>query len=117
MLGRPIFPIEVDRKAAAPWSPKNIDLIALFAILTVLFALLIWGRYRYDIVALGALVIAVVAGIVPSASAFEGFGHPATIIIALVLVVSRGLANSGAVDLVARVFRAGRPRCLQPTSA
>lgn len=89
--------------------PEEYRLIALFSILTVLFALLIWGRYRYDIVALGALVVAVVAGIVPSSNAFEGFGHPATIIIALVLVVSRGLANSGAVDLIARFFiQAGR---------
>ena len=89
--------------------PEDYRLIALFSILTVLFALLIWGRYRYDIVALGALVVAVVAGIVPSSDAFEGFGHPATIIIALVLVVSRGLANSGAVDLIARFFiQAGR---------
>ena len=89
--------------------PEEYRLIALFAILTMLFALLIWGRIRYDIVALGALVIAVVAGIVPGGNAFEGFGHPATIIIALVLVVSRGLANSGAVDLIARYFvQAGR---------
>ncbi|MGI9425764.1 MAG: SLC13 family permease [Hyphomicrobiaceae bacterium] len=77
---------------------------ALFVILTILFGMLIWGRYRYDVVALGALVVVVVVGIVPSAKAFEGFGHPATIIIALVLVVSRGLANSGAVDLIARFF-------------
>ncbi len=89
--------------------PEEYRLTALFVIMGLLFALLIWGRYRYDIVALGALVIAVVAGIVPGATAFEGFGHPATIIIALVLVVSRGLANSGAVDLIARYFvKAGR---------
>jgi di/tricarboxylate transporter len=85
------------------------DQITLFAILTALFALLIWGRMRYDIVALGALVVAVIAGVVPGETAFEGFGHPATIIIALVLVVSKGLANSGAVDLVARwLVPAGR---------
>ena len=76
----------------------------LFAILIVLFGLLIWGRVRYDIVALGALVVAVIVGVVPGKDAFEGFGHPATMIIALVLVVSRGLANSGAVDLIARAF-------------
>ena len=89
--------------------PEDYRLVALFAILTVLFGLLIWGRYRYDIVALGALVVTVIVGIVPGSKAFEGFGHPATIIIALVLVVSRGLANSGAVDLIARYFiQAGR---------
>ena len=87
----------------------TLDQYILFGILAGLFAMLLWGRVRYDIVALGALVIAVVAGAVPEKSAFEGFGHPATIIIALVLVVSKGLANSGAVDLIARwLVPAGR---------
>lgn len=85
------------------------DQYILFAILFCLFALLLWGRIRYDIVALGALVVTVVVGIIPEKAAFEGFGHPATIIIALVLVVSKGLANSGAVDLIARwLVPAGR---------
>jgi len=39
---------------------------------------------------------------VPKELAFSGFGHPATIIIALVLIVSRGLSNSGAIELLAR---------------
>ncbi|MEL7302296.1 MAG: SLC13 family permease, partial [Pseudomonadota bacterium] len=47
---------------------------------------------------------AVILGVVPQDSAFDGFGHPATLIIALVLIVSRGLSNSGAVDLIARYF-------------
>jgi di/tricarboxylate transporter len=85
------------------------DQYILFAILFCLFALLLWGRIRYDIVALGALIVSVVVGVIPSNTAFEGFGHPATIIIALVLVVSKGLANSGAVDLIARwLVPAGR---------
>jgi di/tricarboxylate transporter len=85
------------------------DQLILFAILVVVFGLLIWGRVRYDIIAFGALIMAVLLHVVPAAKAFEGFGHPATIIIALVLVVSRGLANAGAVDLVARYFvKAGR---------
>ena len=84
-------------------------LATLFTIMAALLALLIWGRYRYDIVALGALVVSVSVGVVPHEQAFEGFGHPATIIIALVLVISRGLANSGAVDLFTRFFiRTGR---------
>jgi di/tricarboxylate transporter len=83
--------------------------IILFSLLGVVFTLLIWGRIRYDLVAFGALVAAVILGVVPQAEAFSGFGHPATIIIALVLVVSRGLSNSGAVDLITRTFvSAGR---------
>jgi len=76
--------------------------ITLFALLGAVFALLLWGRIRYDLVAFGALVAAVAVGAVPEARAFDGFGHPATVIIALVLIVSRGLSNSGAVELVAR---------------
>lgn len=78
------------------------DQIILFALLLVVFVLLIWGRWRYDVVAFGALVVALIAGVVPTDRAFAGFGHPATVIIALVLIVSRGLSNSGAIELVAR---------------
>ncbi|MEM1307088.1 MAG: SLC13 family permease, partial [Pseudomonadota bacterium] len=78
--------------------------IILFALLGVVFALLIWGRFRYDLVAFTALIAAVVLGAVPNDQAFDGFGHPATIIIALVLIVSRGLSNSGAVDVIARTM-------------
>ena len=77
------------------------DQAILFAILGAVFALLIWGRWRYDLVAFSALLVAVIAGAVPMDEAFSGFGHPATIIIALVLVVSRGLTNAGVIELVA----------------
>ncbi|WP_417686499.1 SLC13 family permease [Roseibium sp.] len=74
---------------------------ALFALFGLLFALLIWGRVRYDLLAFSALVIATILGLVPTESVFSGFGHPAVVIIALVLIVSRGLMNSGAIELVA----------------
>src|SRR5918996_4570808 len=74
----------------------------LFSLLVTVFALLIWGRWRYDLVAFVALVVALVAGVVPADQAFAGFGHPATAIIALVLIVSRGLSSSGAIELITR---------------
>ncbi len=80
----------------------DIKLITLFALLFLVFVLLIWGRWRYDLVAFSALVVAVLTGVVPVSQAFSGFGHPATVIIALVLIASRGLSNSGAIDMVAR---------------
>ncbi len=80
------------------------DQIILFAIFFAVFALLIWGRLRYDIVAFSALMLAVVLGVVPTGSAFEGFGHPATLIVALVLIVSAGLVRSGAVFLITRTM-------------
>lgn len=74
----------------------------LFALLFFVFVFLIWGRWRYDLVAFVALLVALLTGLVPKDQAFSGFGHPATVIIALVLIVSRGLSNSGAIELAAR---------------
>ena len=78
------------------------DQVILFTLLACVFALLIWGRWRYDVVAFGALIVAVLTGTVPATEAFAGFGHPATMIVALVLVVSRGLSNSGAIELLSK---------------
>ncbi|GAB5462529.1 SLC13 family permease [Hoeflea alexandrii] len=78
------------------------DQIMLFGILVVLFGLLVWGRFRYDLVAFVALMVTVMAGLIAPEDAFHGFGHPAVVIIALVLIVSRGLMNSGAVEMIAR---------------
>ena len=76
--------------------------IFLFSLLTAVFALLVWGRVRYDLVALGALIVAYAGGAIPQQEVFAGFGHPATVIIALVLIVSRGLYRSGAIEFLAR---------------
>ena len=76
--------------------------IILFTLLVSVFASLIWGRWRYDLVAFAALVMAVMTGVVPAADAFSGFGHSATVIIALVLIVSRALINSGVIELLGR---------------
>ncbi len=78
------------------------DQLLLFGLLFFVFVFLVWGRWRYDLVAFVALLAALLMGLVPKELAFSGFGHPATIIIALVLVVSRGLSNSGVIELLAR---------------
>ena len=72
----------------------------LFALIGVLFFFLIWGRYRYDLVAFSALLSASLLGLVPTDDIFSGFGHPAVIIIALVLIISRGLYLSGAIEMM-----------------
>ncbi len=77
--------------------------IILFALIGLVLAGLLWGRWRYDLVAFAALVAGVISGVVPAETAFAGFGHEATIIVALVLVISAGLIRSGAVDLITRV--------------
>ena len=78
------------------------DQLLVVLVLALTFAFFVWGRWRYDAVALLALLALVLVDIVPGEAAFSGFGHPAVVTVAGVLVVSRGLQNSGAVDLLAR---------------
>lgn len=80
------------------------DQIILFSLFAAVFGFLLWGRFRYDIVAFTALLLGVVLGVVDTKHAFDGFGHPATLIVALVLVVSAGLVRSGAVLLITRTL-------------
>ena len=80
----------------------NPDQLFLFALLFGIFVLLLWGRIRYDIVAFGALTVAYIGGAIPQGAVFAGFGHPATLIIALVLIISQGLYGSGAIEVLAR---------------
>ena len=78
------------------------DQTTLFGLLFFVFVFLIWGRWRYDLVAFVALLVALLTGLVPKEQAFSGFGHPATVIIALVLIISRGLSNSGVIEILSR---------------
>ncbi len=80
------------------------DQIILFSLFGAVFGLLLWGRFRYDLVAFSALLAGVVLGVIPTKHAFDGFGHPATLVVALVLVVSAGLVRSGAVFLITRTL-------------
>jgi di/tricarboxylate transporter len=74
----------------------------LFAILVATVALFVWGRWRHDVVALGALLTCVLVGLIPDDQAFSGFGHPAVITVACVLVLSHGLQVTGVVDALAQ---------------
>src|SRR6056297_2709096 len=86
------------------------ELIQIFILLGIVFALLVWGRIRYDLVAFGALILAATLGLVPTEDVFSGFGHSAVAIIALVLIVSRGLVGSGAIEkLATRLLDPDRP--------
>lgn len=83
--------------------------IFIFGLLGVVFVLLVWGRVRYDLVAFGGLIAAVLGGAVEPSQAFAGFGNDAVVIVALVLIVSRSLVSAGAVEMVASVaLSAGR---------
>ena len=80
------------------------DQIVLFTLFAAVFGMMLWGRFRYDLVAFAALMLGVVLGVVETKHAFDGFGHPATLVVALVLVVSAGLVRSGAVLLITRTL-------------
>ena len=64
------------------------DQTILAITLAVLMGLLIWGKWRYDGVTLVCLASLVLFGVVPAESAFSGFGHPAVITVALVLLTA-----------------------------
>ena len=75
--------------------------ITITVILFITLILFAWGKYRHDIVAIFCLVMAVVAGVVPSEDAFTGFGHAAVITVAAVLIISHALKNAGVVNVIA----------------
>ncbi|TVQ88033.1 MAG: SLC13 family permease [Bacteroidetes bacterium] len=86
----------------------------VFATLIVTLILFAWGRIRHDFVALITLFILVIAGIIDPAQAFKGFGHPAVITVAAVLIIGKGLEFSGLIDLLGKwVMKIGDNMLLQ----
>ncbi|MDA0270547.1 MAG: SLC13 family permease [Chloroflexi bacterium] len=81
---------------------NDMDQVIVGLTLLATLTMFIWGRWRYDVIALAALLFLVLVDIVPSANAFSGFGHRAVITVGAVLIVSRGLENSGLIDLIAQ---------------
>jgi di/tricarboxylate transporter len=77
--------------------------LSIIIVLIVVLGLFIWGKWRYDFVALLALFFCMLMGIVPIDHAFSGFGHPATITVSIVLILSYGLTKSGAVEGIAHM--------------
>ena len=82
--------------------------ILIFALVLAAGVLFMWGRWRHDMVAIAVLLAAVMLGLVAPAVAFSGFGHPAVISVACVLILSKGLQDSGAVNLIARYLLPGK---------
>lgn len=84
------------------------DQLTVFIILAITLVLFIYNRWRYDVVAVMALLCLAVFDLVPAEQLFLGFGHPAVITVAAVLLVSQGLINAGVVDSIARqLLKAG----------
>jgi di/tricarboxylate transporter len=88
--------------------PVTFEQGAVFGVLAAAMLLFIWGRWRYDIVALIALMSLVLGGIIPAEKAFLGFSHPAVITVAAVLVIGQALKRSGVVQTLVRLLAPSR---------
>lgn len=69
--------------------------VSLVAVMMVAF---LWGRLRYDIVAMLALLAGVALGIVPAGEAFKGFSDDIVIIVGSALVLSAAVARSRVIE-------------------
>lgn len=79
-------------------------------ILIGMMLVFMWGKLRYDLVAILALLASLVAGTVKPENAFSGFSDDIIIIVASALVVSAAIARSGIIEtalarLTARITR------------
>lgn len=83
---------------------ENLDLVLVMLVLIGVLILFAWNKWRYDIVALIALMFLTLAGIIDPDEAFMGFAHPAVITVAAVLVVTRGLIHSGLIDVIIKMM-------------
>ncbi|MBP2237144.1 di/tricarboxylate transporter [Sinorhizobium kostiense] len=75
-----------------------------FLVIGVMMVFFIWDRFRYDIVACSALMLAIAVGVVPFDNAFDGFSDDIVIIVGSALIVSAGVARSGIVDAAIQRF-------------
>ncbi|RUY21288.1 SLC13 family permease, partial [Mesorhizobium sp. M7A.F.Ca.US.001.04.2.1] len=78
--------------------------ILSFAVTFVMMAAFVWGRYRYDLVAAVALLLALAVGIVPFDEAFSGFSDDIVVIVGSALLVSAGIARSGIMEAAIKRF-------------
>lgn len=83
----------------------NQQQLTLSVLLVVSLLMFSWGRWRHDLVAMSTLMAAILLGIVSSEDAFTGFGHPAVVTVAAVLIISHGLNSAGVVELVSEQIR------------
>lgn len=84
----------------------TIDQAVTFAVVCGMMALFVWNRFRYDLVALLGLLVAVAAGIVPPDKAFVGFADQVVIIVASALVISASVGKS---NVIARLIQRLQP--------
>jgi di/tricarboxylate transporter len=102
------------------WSARRalkgvmMDQTLVFITIGLALVMFVWGRFRHDLVSLGALLLLVLLGVVPPDEAFSGFANPAVISVAAILIVSESLRKSGFVEYASRfIMKLGRSLALQ----
>lgn len=89
----------------------------ILVVLVITMALFIWGYWRYDVVAIIALMISVAVGAVPFNRVYTGFSNPAVITVACVMIISAAITHSGAMSfIVKRISRVGKSQILHVAS-
>lgn len=78
--------------------------ILAFGIILLMMVAFIWGRWRYDLVAAGALLLAVAVGVVAPGAAFSGLSDDIVVIVGSALIVSAAVARSGIMEVAVRRF-------------
>jgi di/tricarboxylate transporter len=68
------------------------------ALLVAMMAMFVWGRFRYDVTAMLALLAGLALGIVKPKEAFTGFSDDIVIIVGSALVISAAVQRSGMVE-------------------
>ncbi|HEX7693761.1 MAG TPA: SLC13 family permease [Sphingomonas sp.] len=68
------------------------------ALLVAMMAMFVWGRFRYDVTAMLALLAGLALGIVKPKEAFTGFSDDIVIIVGSALVISAAVQRSGVVE-------------------
>jgi di/tricarboxylate transporter len=90
-----------------------------FAIIAGAVLMFAWGKLRYDLIAVGALVLGVITRDVPAKDAFSGFTSDVVVIIACALIISAAIAKSGVLEVIIRpvIGRLGTPQAQVPVLA
>ncbi|KAA5604254.1 SLC13 family permease [Roseospira marina] len=84
------------------------DQILIIGLLLATLVALALHRWRYDVVAVAALLTGVALGLVPMEGAFTGLSNPAVVTVAAILVLGRTMVATGTLDPFAE--RVGRFR-------
>lgn len=77
---------------------NTIQPYTIIIILLMTMVLFISGKWRYDVVAMGALMISVALGAVPFSQVYSGLSNTAVVTVACVMIISNTISRTGVLD-------------------